>query len=226
FLSALAAAPPDDLALGFKNPPASAKPHTRWHSMAGNVTKEGITADLEAMKQLGLGGAQMFTVSQGIPPGPAGYMGPLWREMTMHAVSEAARLGLELCIHNCAGWSSSGGPWVKPENAMQVIGWSTATAHGPSLTYTIKLPPIKAPYVVSKVDYAKDIAVYAIRMNGAYKDPFSPNTKTRGPWLEKTGVVRGDNIVPSYEPDEQPVVNADDIINVTDKVNADGDLHM
>mgnify|MGYP003337955862 CR=1 FL=1 len=41
----------------FKNPPNSAKPHTWWHWMNGNVTKEGITADLEAMARVGIGGA-------------------------------------------------------------------------------------------------------------------------------------------------------------------------
>ncbi len=42
----------DDLAAGFQNPPASAKPHTWWHWMNGNITREGITADLEAMKRI------------------------------------------------------------------------------------------------------------------------------------------------------------------------------
>ena len=30
--------------------------------MNGNVTREGITADLEAMKRVGIGGAQIFNV--------------------------------------------------------------------------------------------------------------------------------------------------------------------
>src|SRR5690348_13530838 len=63
----------DPLANSFRNPPPHARPHTWWHWMDGNVTREGITADLEAMKKAGIGGAQMFHVSQGIPPGPVGY---------------------------------------------------------------------------------------------------------------------------------------------------------
>ncbi len=63
----------DPLAASFTNPPLSARPQTWWHWMNGMVTKEGITADLEAMKQVGIGGAQMFTVDQGIPAGPAKY---------------------------------------------------------------------------------------------------------------------------------------------------------
>ena len=56
-----------DLAQGFRDPPAQAKPQTWWHWMNGNITREGITADLEAMKQIGLGGAQIFNVSESIP---------------------------------------------------------------------------------------------------------------------------------------------------------------
>ena len=33
---------------GFRNPPNSAKPHTWYHMMNGNVTKEGITCDFAA----------------------------------------------------------------------------------------------------------------------------------------------------------------------------------
>jgi hypothetical protein len=46
----------------FITPPDSARPHTWWHWMNGNVTKEGITADLEAMAKVGIGGAQIFNV--------------------------------------------------------------------------------------------------------------------------------------------------------------------
>jgi hypothetical protein len=165
-------AQPDALAAGFVNPPDSARPHTWWHWMDGNVTKEGITADLEAMKEVGIGGAQMFTVAQGIPKGPVDYMSPLWREMTVHAVKEAGRLGIELCLHNCAGWSSSGGPWVEPENAMQTLAWSSVTVRGPK-RIDQALPPIKAPQVYANIDYRKDIVVlaYPTPMEGDVQKP-------------------------------------------------------
>ena len=146
--------PRDSFAAGFAEPPAWARPHTWWHWMDGNVTKEGITADLEAMKEAGIGGAQMFTVSQGIPKGPVDYMGPAWRDMTAFAVKEADRLGIELCIHNCAGWSSSGGPWVTPENAMQVLAWSETKVTGP-IHLDAELPQAQAPQVYAKVPYTR-----------------------------------------------------------------------
>ncbi len=121
------AEPAADLARGFAAPPDSARPHTWWHWMNGNVTKEGITADLESMKRVGVGGAQIFNVLEGIPLGPADYVAPVAR-LIHHAASEADRLGLELCFHNCAGWSSSGGPWIDPAHGMQTIVIGEATA--------------------------------------------------------------------------------------------------
>ena len=66
------------------------------------------------MKEIGLGGATIVNVDCGIPRGPVPFMSPEWREDFKFAVQEAHRLGLELSVENCAGWSSSGGPWNTP----------------------------------------------------------------------------------------------------------------
>ncbi len=205
----------DNLANSFRNPPASARPHTWWHWMDGNVTKEGITADLEAMKQVGIGGAQMFTVSQEIPKGPVDYNSDRWHAMTQHAIKEAGRLGIELCIHNCAGWSSSGGPWVKPEHAMQVLAWSETKVRGP-VSYSEPLPQIKAPQVYAHVNYRKDIAVFAFR---TLKDAtrFDPNFPGR------TGVTRQDGIEPDLTSGAIPIPKAE-ILTLSDKLDANGRL--
>src|SRR5579871_3991105 len=97
-------APNNSLEAGFANPPDSAKPHTWWHWMNGNITKEGITADLEAMKQIGLGGATIVNVDCGIPEGKVPFMSPEWREDFKFAMQEADRLDYKLCVENCAGW--------------------------------------------------------------------------------------------------------------------------
>ncbi len=131
----------DELASGFQSPPASAKPHTWWHWMNGNVTKEGITADLEAMQRVGIGGAQVFNASEGIPAGPVKFNSPEWHEMFSFAVKEADRLGLELCVHNCAGWSSSGGPWNSPEHSMEhVVMTETKVVGGQKFSGTLPQP--------------------------------------------------------------------------------------
>ncbi len=113
-----------DLEQNFKNPPPSAKARTWWHWLNGNVTKAGITADLEAMKDVGIQEAQIFNASLGHPQGTATYLSEEWLELFKFAASEAQRLGLELAFHNGAGWSSSGGPWITPEYAMQTVVYS------------------------------------------------------------------------------------------------------
>ena len=146
---------PDPLEQGFLHPPDSAKPQTWWHWMNGNITKAGITADLEAMKQIGLGGATIVNADCGIPHGPVNFMSPEWRDDFKFAVSEANRLGLELTVENCAGWSSSGGPWNTPENAMQQVVSSELLLAGPTnFSGPLPLPP-------TKLGFYRDIAVLA-----------------------------------------------------------------
>lgn len=219
-LTAGAIQTPDLLADGFKNPPLSARPQTWWHWMDGNVTKQGITADLEAMKQVGIGGAQIFSVSQDIPPGPAKYAGPIWREMTNYAIKEASRLGLEICIHNGAGWSSSGGPWIQPADAMQVIAWSEVKVEGPT-QFSQVLPPAKAPRVEAVVPYYKDIAVYA------YPTPAAGDVVTPQPadFLQKTGVERGDGLQVDLQPLKSDIaIPSKGLAILTNKLDAHGRL--
>lgn len=139
----------------FVQPPASARPHTWWHWMNGNVTREGITADLEAMARAGVGGAQIFNAHCGIPEGPVVFNSPEWLALVKHAAGEARRLGLELCIHNCAGWSSSGGPWNTPENGMKIVVTREIRTQGPA-RFEGALPQPRV-----NLDFYRDIAVLA-----------------------------------------------------------------
>ena len=42
-----------ELEKGFRNPPESARPWVYWFVMDGNLSREGITADFEALKKAG-----------------------------------------------------------------------------------------------------------------------------------------------------------------------------
>ena len=68
----------DELEEGFRAPPPSARPQVWWHWMNGNVTKEGITADLEAMAAIGIGGAHIIDVDYGTPEGPIRFNSAAW----------------------------------------------------------------------------------------------------------------------------------------------------
>jgi len=148
----------DVLEEGFRRPPDSAKPQTWWHWMNGNITKAGITADLEAMKEIGLGGATIVIVDCEIPRGPVPFMSAEWRDDFKFAVQEANRLGLALCVENCAGWSSSGGPWNTLQNAMRRLTSSEIRVTGPAAFHdALPQPPVT-------LGFYRDIAVLAFKV--------------------------------------------------------------
>ena len=121
----------DELETGFANPPASARPWAYWFWLDGNVTRSGLTADLEAMQHVGLGGAVLFNASQDLPRGPVQFGSPQWRDLLKHTITEARRLGLEIDLHNAPGWSGSGGPWITPALGMQVLVSTKTNLAGP-----------------------------------------------------------------------------------------------
>jgi hypothetical protein len=127
--AAHAAAP--SLEDAFVRPPDDARPWVFWFWSDGNVTRKGITADLEAMKRVGIGGVVFMEVDQNVPKGPARFMTPEWRDLFSFAVSEATRLGLKFDLNNDAGWSGSGGPWIDAEHSMQKVVWSEQRVAGP-----------------------------------------------------------------------------------------------
>jgi hypothetical protein len=124
----------DFLEKGFKNPPQQAEPRTWWHWTNSNITKDGITKDLEWMKRVGIGGMQLADVASGQGQTVEKriiFGSPEWLDAVRHAASEAQRLNLEMTIFSSAGWSLTGGPWVKPEQAMKKLVWSETNINGP-----------------------------------------------------------------------------------------------
>jgi hypothetical protein len=123
----------DSLEQGFKNPPSSAKPRVWWHWMNGNITKEGIKLDLEWMNRVGIGGFQNFDAALNTPqvvPKRLVYMTPEWKGAFLYTTKLADQLGLEEAIAGSPGWSESGGPWVKPNQAMKKVVWTETRVIG------------------------------------------------------------------------------------------------
>ena len=54
------------LASEFADPSVEYGPYVWWHWMGSNFSKEGITKDLEAMKEAGIGGATIFNLSSAV----------------------------------------------------------------------------------------------------------------------------------------------------------------
>ena len=110
------------------------RPETWFHLIGGNVSREGLTADLEAIKAAGIGGIHLFHGQMGgnaVWPGVKESIPCLsekWDGMIAHAASECRRLGLTFKMQNCPGWSMSGGPWIRSENAMRNLCFSRTAA--------------------------------------------------------------------------------------------------
>src|SRR5258708_35695645 len=86
---------------GFIDPPFSAKPRTWWHWTRSNITKEGITKDLEWMKRIGIAGFQLSDVNAGSGQTVTHQLvfgSPEWLDAVRFSASEAERLGLEMSI--------------------------------------------------------------------------------------------------------------------------------
>jgi hypothetical protein len=163
----------------FKNPPVSAKPWVFWYWMHGAVSKEGITADLEAMKEVGIGGAYLMPIQDtlsSIPFQPtARQLSPGWWQLVNFAMQEAKRTGLQLAMHVSDGFALAGGPWITPELSMQKLVWTkeyikTGTAQ-----------KIKLSRPEANENYYEDIAVFAYPANcfNAFNDTtFIPTVTT------------------------------------------------
>jgi hypothetical protein len=124
-----------ELEAGFKNPPNSAKPRAYYFWLNGNITKEGITADLEWMHRVGIAGVQLFDGDVGIPQfveKRLAWMTPEWKDAMRHTAEESHRLNMEIAMAASGGWSETGGPSVTPQAAMKKIVWSETLVNGPA----------------------------------------------------------------------------------------------
>ncbi len=149
----------------FITPPPSARPSTYWEWMNGNISKEGITQDLEYMKAANYGAAMIFNVGVGIPRGNVDYNSQQWQDAIVHAVKESQRLGLRLSLHNAPGYSGTGGPWITPEKSMKQLVWSeifVSGKNGTEQTFVLPTPAHKMgfyrdAYIVAYPAHSYDV---------------------------------------------------------------------
>lgn len=134
----------------FLNPPDRTKPWCYWYWLNSDITKDGITKDLEAMAKVGIKRAMIGNIEGG---GPVKMFSPEWYAVTSHAFKEANRLSIELMSFNAPGWSQSGGPWIKPEQSMRRVTWNEFDAQGGAFSQKVR---------PAGIDKSQDIAVLAV----------------------------------------------------------------
>ena len=172
----------------FVNPPQSARPMVWWHWMNGNITPEGLREDILWMHRAGIGGFHVFDAGLDTPQmveKRLAYMSPEWKEAFAGAIALADSLGMEVAIASSPGWSSTGGPWVQPADAMKKLTWSTKLMEGgrafdcalpEPFTVSSRFQNVPLPFEYNHHQdgpipewYYEDIAVYAVRLPDSFR---------------------------------------------------------
>lgn len=166
-----------DLVESFKTPSRVARPYVWWHWMDGEVSLDGIRKDLEWMDAVGIAGFHQFDAGGVNMPKAAPfkrqYLSDSWKEAFRYAVAKADSLGLEMTVASAPGWSSTGGPWVAPEDAMKKLEWQTLDVKGGKVHVRLpELTKVTGPYKdipmrrerIVAPSYGYDIAVVAVKL--------------------------------------------------------------
>jgi hypothetical protein len=205
----------DDPVRVFMDPPENAKPGVLWMWMGSNISKKGITRDLEALKEAGFNRTTMFHLSDittslsveiGNRPGAEIISRTeSWWDMVRFAAKESKRLGMDFGMHNCPGYETSGGPWITPELSMQDIIWSEQKINGNrSVNIRLKKPEAD-PRAINYIPFIN-------KETGIAERPLIPERNT---YYRDIAVVA----VPSLTE-----VTENDVINITDFMKPDGTL--
>ena len=236
----LRSAPGDALAAGFAAPPPSARPWVFWFWVNGNISKEGITADLEAMKRVGIGGVLWMEVSGPwwAPEGKMVALSPAWHECFQWAVRECDRLGLEFDVSVDFGYGS-GGPHITPELSMQKLYWSETEVGGGQSVSTVLPKPTVTKNLSAWLRPGAELSARVrdpIDKNNSYRDvavvaipaPTSPRSRAfRIPELalkDGTGWRLPRAASAAAEPPADAVTPARRVIDLTDHMRPDGQL--
>jgi hypothetical protein len=153
------------LVQGFAQPPDSVKPWVYWYWISDNISKQGITQDLEAMARVGIGEAFIGNIGlDDIPSGNVPVLSEEWWQLVEHAIREGKRVGVDIGMFNCPGWSQSGGPWVKPGEAMRYLVSNEVTIQGgKTIVQRLDRPG----------DSFQDVRVLAFPVSGSEPVPFA-----------------------------------------------------
>jgi hypothetical protein len=222
----------------FLTPPSSAKPGVYWYFMDGNQTRDAMTADLEAMAEVGLNSVIFLEVNIGMPRGPVDFMSEEWQDNFAHAVRTAERLGMEVILGTGPGWAGSGGPWVKPEDAMQHLVANSTKVVGPiafndTLTVPEPLEPnhfagLNEEWEKVRGEWYRDVAVLAFPTpegDATFDLADLKTLKDTTPYSIWKHTVRYVPTSAIYtEPAPETVINPAEILDITDRMRTDGTL--
>lgn len=115
----------------FKVPPDSVQTSVYWYWISDNISKVGVVKDLFAMKKAGINRAFIGNIGlNDVSYGKVKIFSEEWWNILHAALKTASKLNIEIGIFNSPGWSQSGGPWIKPDQAMRYLSSSEITVKG------------------------------------------------------------------------------------------------
>jgi hypothetical protein len=192
------------------------RPWTRWWWHGSAVDRAGLTAELESLRDAGIGGVEITPIYGviGRELRDVPYLSESWMRLLAHSVAEAGRLGLAVDMATGTGWPF-GGPWVGDADSARSIAIRTWTVEGTGrLTERVRFeqPPLFRAIGVTGAN-AKRPQIADVR------DPVETNANLQAMALEQ---VRFPKPLPllalvASAPDREP-------IDLTSRVAADGSL--
>lgn len=164
----------------FVTPPYSVKTGVYYYWLNDHISKEGVIKDLHAMKEAGINRVFIATNIRnrtswsrdlkGQSFGEVKVFTDEWYDILHTALKTATELDIEIGLFNCPGWSQSGGPWVKPEQAMRYLASSEVYVKGPSkFSQTLSTPD----------SFFQDVKVIAFPVTAGYGQDLQDNSNIK-----------------------------------------------
>jgi hypothetical protein len=229
----------EEIKKSFETPPDSVRPGVYWYFMDGNLSRAAMTADLESMKEAGIGNVLFLEVNVGLPRGKVDFLSEEWQELFAHAMKESKRLGITMTLGVGPGWTGSGGPWVKAEESMRHLVSSSLEVSGSSeQKIVLTKPEPRKPFFGEGTltpelrekweDYYQDVVVLAYPTPEEHTKIDHIDEKAlfvRAPYTSMAGVKQY-LPEPDYAADEaiSAAVDRDEIIDLTSRLLPDGTL--
>ena len=164
----------EELARDFATPPETVQTGIYWYWISGNISEEGVVRDLHAMKRAGINRAFIGNIGQDglYTERNVLMMSDEWWKILHTALKTASELDIEIGIFNSPGWSQSGGPWVKPDEAMRYLASAQIEVEGPRHIETTIAAPAADFEDVRTIAYPAP-EEYASRPDAAIKTDFA-----------------------------------------------------
>lgn len=151
----------ESLRSGFHNPQGTARPKVYWWWLNGYADTVRLKAELHAMKEAGIGGADIFEIGfrpeGGLPAGPA-FMSEESLKTIRFAIDEATRLDIEIGLNLASSWNA-GGAWITPEHSAKSLYQSMVKVAADQDNIRVPFPEVAIKDARGRplfIDFAKD----------------------------------------------------------------------